>query len=493
VILLGLLVALVSVEASDDPCHGRIDARPGDPPEPGASGVYRLVGDDERRAGNVAAARIAYRQALRRDPSSTLARAALDELCSSTEPVDATAPPLAAPEAATAFDQAVGLMKRGQRREAERAFEAMRGAGADPPAALLEGICAYELGDYRQARALLEEARNDPRISGASLFFLGLVALHDGESELASALLTSATVSDPSVAGAAAGLIRLAHREGRLVASALAETGYDSNVELTPDGSLIGGNAGDGYGATVVGLFARPLGVVGPYLRASGQYRQQLRLASHDLGDLGGAIGLHTEYRTHTLAAEYGYDGLTLGGERYLSAHRLLGTARLAGGDATLSLTATYGARFESFLTAATRDYSGLHHHVEGIVDWQPGRGTVLGLGYHGELESADAPSFSFREHGPAAILRIGLGGAARLFVEGRFTLRHYDVVDPVWRVERSDRYLDGALTGELDVSDHWTVRLATTDRRAMSTISELRYVKLTVALGIVYTAGVLR
>jgi hypothetical protein len=452
--------------------------------DPDTAAVYRAVGDDERAAGHADAARIAYREALRRDGADAGARAGLAALC--VREAKAAPPPARPPDD---FDRGVALMERGDRAGAIAAFVAARAEGPDPAATLLEAICRYELGDSRRARPLLEEARATPKVAGTALFFLGLIALEEDESARAASLFTAAASADAGLAGTAAGLARLSHREGRVVVSALSEAGYDSNVELTPDGTAARGGAADGYGSAVAGLFARPSGTTGAYLRATAQYRKQLRIESYDLGQGGAALGLRAGRGGRYAAAEYAYDFLTLGGRSYLSAHRLLATGRTTRGR--FSLGATYAARFESFLTAATAQYSGLHHDVETEVGWQPAAAAAVGVGYHGGRDDTRDAALSYVEQGPVALLRLGLGGPARLVAEGRFTWRRYDAVDPDLGVERRDRYLDGALLGELDVADSWTVRATVTGRRALSDLSDFQYDKLVATLGVVYTLGV--
>ena len=477
------------VPAVADPCapipatgEGRSDRA--------AAALYRAVGDDEAAAGHVATATTAYRQALARDPGDRAARSALAALCrggrdSGHAPSDT---PPASPR--VDFEEAVQRMERGDRAGAIAAFEAIRDAGPDPAAALLEGICEFELGREQRARALLDQARGSPGTAGTALFFLALIALHDGESQLASSLLVSAAAHDDRIAGSASGLLRLAQRDGRLALSALAEVGFDSNVLLAPDGTATPGGTGDGYGAGVLGIFLRPLGPAGPYARVTAQYRKQLEVTSYDLGDVAGAIGLRAGPRGRSVAGEYAYDIMSLGGSAYLSAHRLMATGRIAPGS--WSVTGTYAARFESFLTSAASGFSGLRHDAQATVEHPIARALVLGVGYRlGQDQTQDAV-FRFLEHGPVAVLWWGLGGKLRLLAETRLTIRDYDVVDPDFGLARADRYLDGSAAAELDLSERWTMRVGATGRRAWSNVAELRYSKLTTGVGLAYTMGAL-
>lgn len=477
-----LLLAVVADPA--EPC-APVPAPPGDEgagagereaPDAETAAAYRAVGDEERRLGDLEAARTAYRAALRRDPGDAQSRAALEALCR------------AEPSPADPFDEATRLMERGDRAGAISIFEAIRTSGPDPSAALLEGICELELGHDGRARALLEEARSEPKVADVAAFFLGLLALEAGEPDRATAMLSRAAAAGGSLAESAADLIRVAGRDGKVVASALSEVGFDSNVELLPDGTTSRASSADGYGAALAGLLVRPLGTRGPYARVIGQYRKQARITSYDLGQLGVAIGARAGRADRSLAAEYAYDFLALGSSSYLSAHRLLATGRW--GSGRLSVTATYALRLESYLTDATMGYSGARHDAEAEGGWQLGHATNLALGYHLGRDGTRDPALRYLEHGPFALLRLGAGGPLRLFTEGRLTARGYDQVDPDLGLERSDRYLDAILTGEMDVAQRWTVRLGATARRALSNVPDLRYTKVTASVGVVYAIG---
>jgi tetratricopeptide (TPR) repeat protein len=480
-----LLLALVG-DAQADACSEL------PPPSPEATdhadaAVYRSVGDDERAAGHVEAATSAYREALRRDPSDAVARARLAELCRTS--ARALAPPQPpAPRAPAHFEEGLAHMKRGDRAAAIAAFEAARALGPDPGAALLEGICEYEEGSDVKAQPLLEQARTDPTLAGTALFFLGLIALRDNQERLASSLLDDAASSNPQLAAAAASLARIARREGRVVASVLAEAGYDSNVSLAPDEPTVRAGAGDGYATTVVGAFFRPLGIPGPYARLTGQYRKQFQIGAFDVGDATGALGYQLGRARRFAAAEYAYDFVSLGGGPYLSAHRLLATGRLSG--ESVAVAGAYAARLQSFLTDGTAPYSGLRHDADLALELLPSPVASIGIGYHFGADGTERSDLSYLEHGPAALLRLGTGREVRLLADARLTFRRYDAFDPDLGVERADRYFDGAVAWELDASDHWTVRVTATARRALSNVPDLQYTKLTAALGLVYTAG---
>jgi tetratricopeptide (TPR) repeat protein len=485
--------------------------RPSEPPRREDGAVYRRVGDLERRNGHLPAARIAYRQALRSDPTDRLARAGLLELCErapgdpggpsgpegregGADPAGSSGPPVAPRLAGddAELEAAVALMRRGESAQALRVLEDMRGAGAepDPALALLAGICAYELGDDALARRRLEEARAEPRIAATTTFFLGLVALREGDGPLATTLLAAAAAREDGLARLASPLIGMARREGRIVTSAMVELGYDSNVALAPDGSLLGGGAGDAHGDGLLALFLRPLAGRDAYLRFAAQYRKQQRLSSFDLGDVSGAAGVRHRAGAHAaLSAEYAYDWLALGGAPYLSAHRVLGAARSAHDG--WALGARYSARLASFSGATAGPYSGVRQDAQAVGEVNAGPAVSIGVGYRGAWDVTRSAALGHHEHGPTITLRCTLAEAYRLLAEASATWRRYPTIDPDLLVERADRYLDAGLGAEADLGERWTLRLAMTARRARSNVAELSYVKSTVALGLIYTAGV--
>ena len=484
-IVLGALFALATSSGSGDACFEAGAPPTGDTrPDPVVARIYRLVGDDEAAGGNAGPAKIAYREALRRNPGDAAARTRLARLCRAE--AEARSPAVASDR----FEGGLALMQRGDRAGAIAAFEAARALEPDPAAALLEGICEFELGHDRRAQPLLEEARTTAGIAGTALFFLGLVSLRDGESARASSLFASATSTDDRIAAHTATLGRLARRDGRVVLSAFTEAGFDSNVELAPDGTTTAVGSGDGHVAGLAGLFLRPFGSTAPYARLTAQYRKQLRIDSYDLGDLGGGLGVRIARGGQFLAAEYGYDFVTLGRASYLSAHRLLATGRLVRGP--FSILATAATRFEDFLMDATGGYSGLRHDLQAEADWQVAPALALGLGYHVGRDATSDAAFTYLEHGPLAMLRWAPRGSARLLAEARFTARNYDVVDPDLGARRAEQYLDGSAAGEADLSDRWTVRVVAMARRALSNLAEFQYTKVSVSAGLVYTVGLL-
>ncbi len=471
----GAIIA-VALAAGSDPCA---PVAPEGALDPAAAAEYRAVGDAERDAGSRETAAAAYRAALARDPSNAAARAALAALCEE-ERRDG------------AFRRGLRLMTQGDRSGAIAAFEQTQAGAPDLSSALLEGICLYEEGEDGRARALLEKAEQDPEHREAARFFLGLVAMREGRNDRAVELLQASAV-DRRLAPLATDLSRLARREGRLVLSILLETGYDSNVDLTPDATRGVLGAGDGSaGATALARY-EPFGDTGPFLRAAAHWRDELTYDAFDIRGLTGAAGWQGGRGGKFWLAEYAYDYRDLGGKPFLSASRLLGSTRAAvGPSATAGVT--YFARWERFIPSVDADYSGLRHFAEADFSWPlaDGRSTAT-VAWHGGLDSTRDRSLSWRETGPRVSLRLALSRDVRLGVDSAFTwrdYRDYGGYDPL-HAERSDRYLDLAGILERELGDRWTLRLSLAARKAFSNDAFFEYTKIVPMLGIVYTAGV--
>lgn len=467
-----LLLALAA-RAGADPCA---PPEPAGRPDPDAAEAYRAVGDSERAAGARDTAVQAYREALRRDPSNARALAAFRALCL---PAEASDP----------FREGLRLMEAGEWREAAARFVESRAAGPDPSAALLEGICRQELGEDEAARRLLREAERDPTHRASARFFLGLAALRAGEGSQAASLFESAA-TNPGLQLAAVDLARLASQEGRLILSLLAEAGYDSNVDLTPDRDSNPSMSGDGVGALTALVLARPFGPSGAFARGDFTYRDQARFNLYDLVGGGGAVGWDSGGWGDFLHLEYGYDYRELGGAPYLSAHRLLGGGGLTWGR--FSLAATYLARFESFLPAASEPYSGLRQQLEAAVAWQLGTASSFSMAFRLGRDDARRQVYSWNELGPRAELRLRLARDARLIVWAMAVWRDYQARDPVLGVIRSDAYLDGMALGEVDLGLRWTLRLSLFARKAFSNVPDFAYTRIAPVLGLAYTVGLL-
>ena len=481
--MIGALLLAVITTLGSDPCSNATGAQNENEtgPDRETAQLYLAVGDEARDENDFEAARVAYRQALRRGDPSAAAR--LADVCRVAVGGESRA------AAVDHFAEGLALMRSGDRARAIAAFEQVRAAREDPAAALLEGVCEYELGHDDRARPLLEIAQKRANTAATASFFLGLVALRQGDDDRATFLLDAAAAQDDRLKSPAATLLKVARRDGRLIFSALTEIGFDSNVELLPDGSQTTGGSADGSALVASELVLRLFGLSGPYARIAGQYREQFVVSSYDLGDVLGAAGARWERGPQQLGAEYSYDFMTLGGSAYLSAHRLAAYGR--GWRGNIGLAATYSARFESFLEDTTSVYSGLHHDAEAQALWRACRPLTLAVGYHVGLDGTyHNPELSYFEQGPLLAIQLDGPGTVRFVGEGRFTARTYDAVDPDLEIRRSDQYVDGLFATEIELGRSWTARLTATARRALSNVADFRYTKVTTSIGLVYAIG---
>ncbi len=475
--LLGLLLA------ATDPCAPvALAARP----DPEAAALYRKTGDEERAASGVETATVAYRAAAALDPGDAASRHALQALC------------VQAGTRADPFQDGLRQMEAGEWRAAAASFGQARRSSGDPSAALLEGICDYQLGDDVAAEPPLRLAEARPEHRDLARFYLGLVALRAGAAQRASALFAQAS-ANPALGALAADLSRLARQDSRLVLTFLAETGYDSNVTLAPGGAttpvggtggMMGGGTMNGaglYGFGAAALF-RPSGPSGPYLRGNGFLRQQLQLRAYDVGGVEAAAGWQLERGDSGLLAEYAYAFRTFGGAPYLSAHRLSGAGWLTAGGLTWS--ARYAGQLEDYRASTLGGFSGVLHHAELRAALPVGTGGWVAVAYGGSRDEAKLGITSYTEHGPRLDLRLLLSARLRLGAAVGVTFRAYDAYDSVISVTRSDRYLDGSVLAEYEVAPGWTARCSLDGRKAFSNAAAFEYYKLVPMIGIAWQLG---
>lgn len=448
---------------------------PAGAPDPAAGEAYRKVGDDERAAGAVETATIAYREALARDPGDAAARAALEALCQ-------------ARDVETPFQRGMARLDAGDLRGAVDAFREARARGPDASASLVEGVALYELGDDAEARARFAEAREDPAHREAADLYLGLVALREGEGAEAARRLDGAAAS-PEYAFIAAGLRPLAGRTGRLVLALAADTSWDSNAQLAPTGTPVG-TSSDGAGGLSASALLRPLGESGPYLRAAGALHQQLRFGDLDQAGLSGALGWQLGRGARALLAEYAYEDRTLGGAQFLGAHRLLAAGFVPAGP--LTLAASYLVRFESYQGAIYQPFSGTLQRAEVSLAAPLGRAARALVAYRLARGAAEVAELSFVEHGPRVELRLEAAPRLRVELQAGVDWRPYDAFDAALGVTRSDTSLDGAAGVEWDLADRVVLRASLEARRSWSSAPGLNYVRVVPALGIVFVTGLL-
>jgi Tfp pilus assembly protein PilF len=467
-VILPLLLAFAA-QAAPDACA----PVPAGAYDPEAAAAYEAVGAEERAAGREDSAIAALRAALERDPSREAARATLAELCDGRRREDAFALGL---ERVRAGDCAGALPALDDARR-----------GGDAGAALLAGVCRYQLGDDDAAAEALREALDSEETRASAELYLGLLALRDGRGAEASPHFRSAT-ADPALAPMARVLASEALREGTIVLSVLGEIGWDSNVDVAPEDEIAPSGSGDALAGGTALLTVSPWLERGPYLRGVATTQQQARRNEFDLVGAGATVGLPVGTRARRLLLELGYDVRRMAGEPYLSAPRLLAEGRAALGRGFTG-EAAYALRDETFHPEAARDDSGVRHAVELEVS-RAVRKVHLSGGWQATWDGARKDWRAFTEHGPLLGLTAPLSLRARAVLEVAYAWRTYHAEDPELEVRRSDTYLDAAARLELDFADRWTAHVSVAGRRAFSNVPDLRYARLVPTTGISYTAG---
>jgi tetratricopeptide (TPR) repeat protein len=462
-------VVLALVLGGFDPCA---PVQPAAQPNAAAARAYRDVGASELAAGSIETAVSAYRDALANDASDGASREALRRICE--------APPVRDP-----FREGIRRMDAGEYRAAAEAFRQVRGGDAEPSAALLEGICRFEVGEDEGARLLFEEAAAYPPHRDEARLYLGLIALRAGAAVEAGALFESAA-ENRALERVASDLARLARRDGRLVLSFLAESGWDSNVTLAPNGTPGGPPEADGLYALSGAALFRPQGTQGPYLRLGGFLQDRMQLGAYDFDGFDAAGGWQLGRGERGLVAEYDYAARRFGGASYLSAHRLLGSGWMRAGRALLG--ASYLARFESYAPAWSR-FSGTLQRAEVRASVLATPEVRLGLAYGVGRDAANDAVLAWFEQGPRAELRIAVGHAL-LGADVSVMWRAYDAYDAALSARRADTYLDAAAFAEWDLNGRLSLRFALVGRRALSNVPAFAYDKLLPTIGIGYTLG---
>ena len=465
---------LLAVAGAIDPCA---PVEPAQRRDTTAAEAYLEVAEKEQREGALDTAAAAYRSASRADPQNAKAHAGLLALCRHAAE-------------GNPFGEALRRMESGDRRGAIALFGRIRAAGPNPASALLQGICHYELQEDEEAVPLFREAERDPSLAPSAQLFLGLISLRQGGGEAAERSFEAAAARDPALAPTATSLLRLARREGRVVFSLVAGPSGDSNVDLAPDGSPTAGGSADSAGTVAAGLLLRPSGESGPFVSASGTYRKLARFTQFDLGVVEAGAGWQLGHEPRHVLVGYAYDFMALGGDGYLSAHRLQAEGRWT--FQQLSLAASYAARFESFLTGAAAPYSGIRQLGELSGEWRFGGGSAFGLAYALTRDRTDDATLKYLEHGPRAFARFATTPRLRFVFDAGLMRRQYDNLDPALAATRGDTYLDGGAAAELDLADRWTGRFWLTARRAFSNVRDFAYTELSAGLTLTLVTGLL-
>lgn len=468
------LAAILTVaSAAVDPCA---PVTPDPSPSRDAAATYRSVGEEERSAGNLDAAAVAYRRAVALDPTDEASRAALAGICGAAR----------SPSPSDAFAQGIALMQAGDYRAAAAVFDQLLARAPDASIALLAGVCHYQLGDESRSAELLRLAEADPEHAAVARYYLGLLAIADGRYGEASDLLDQAALG-PDVAVLGRDLARYAWRNQRLVVSATTDVGWDSNATLAPGGTPLA-SASDGAFDLGASATYRPGGDRGPYLRVLGLMREQFQV--HSLDMLGASAGAGWQFGRlgNALVLGYDYDFRTLGGAPYLSANRLGASGWVTVGPAVL--TASYFARFEAYLPVAFEPFDGIVQHAELKASFGVARTAWLTVGYGLTADSVRFDYLSWLEHGPRAVLRWLVAPRWRLVFEAGAAFRSYDAVSPALGVTRQDVYVDGGFVAEYYPNRQWTIWASLNAQRVISNVPQFDYPRIAPTLGVSFASG---
>lgn len=459
-----LLMLLLSAADRCDPGPAR------DPADPAAAEVYLAVGEEELARGAWEAARIAFGEARRADPENAKARAAWLSVC--------RGPP------EDGFTAGLRQMRAGDCAAAIQSFAAARAVAPDPAAALLQGICHYELREDRLARAALQEAHGEPELRAQAQLYLGLLAAREGHAREAGALLEPLTGSnDPALSTAAYEALRRANEDARLLVTGALQVEADSNPYIVPDRI---GRFADEAGAATLGLVFRPLGASGPYARAHGLYRNQLATDVFDTFALGAGAGWQLLGPTHRLFAEGGVDRMTLGNSPYLLAWR--GELGAGWSASQYSLLGSYQFRSEEVSLAGLEGYSGVTHAA--VLWGQRAAGNaVWSLGYSVYRSDTVDPVLEHVEHGPRVQLRLRAWDRGRLRFEGAWLWRPYDHFDPLLGTRRDDTLLDLVGSLEISVNQAMELRFDVRMQRSQSTVDSFDYTRVLGGVALSFTA----
>lgn len=451
-------------------------ADPCEPPEPGVdepatAAAYVEVAEAELAAGARGSAAAAFREALRRDPSSARALAGLAAACE--EPGDDVVARAAALARAGDVDGALDTLAGARR---------LRSDGA---AALLEGALRLRSGSHERARAALERALLDPATVDAARLLLAVVARRAGDGERARAFLERAAASsDRRVGVAAARLLGSSRRDGRAALAAYVGSSWDSNALLAPD--LAGmplEDTADAAATAAVTLQIRPFGASGPFATGGAEHRRHRRLAEFDLAGWFAGGGLRFSSPRGSAAAEYRRRVLGMGGAAYSSAHagrielRLVPWRRLL-----LSLSADLEET--RYVPEYARGFGGTRAGGELRAAWV-GAHAWGAVAWRGAIHAARDPAFSHVEHGPAIDAGLAPTRRLRLSVEGVAAIRRSDTGSA-----RDEVALEATLAGEVTIAAGLAARGALGARRTFAELPELTRRKGVASLGLVWEAA---
>jgi len=393
----------------------------------------------------------------------------------------------AAPE--DRFTLAVSRMDAGETGAAADLFEQIYDADRDAAAALLGGICRYELGQPDAARRLLTAATADPTHRHSADFFLGLLALDGGRREDAFRLFSEARdAPNAELSRSAADLARLAAREGRVSVQGALEGRYDSNLNLAlaPDGRSLAPAVADAGAVAAGDLLVRPFGESGPFAGASARLSRQLTQSGFDSGGAGARAGFQLGPDRLHASATYRISYELLGPSPFLFEQEGRASGRAVLGR--LTLRGHYRYAWQSYLLPAVSGYSGPLQEALAGAEWRVTPVLSLELSYLLDRRAASDPALAVVEHGPGPGLRLRLGDDVELKLDGFSSWRHYDADAP----GQLDWAFGGNAMLSVELGDHLTLRASLTATRVLSADAVRAYSAVSGGLGLAYAAALL-
>ena len=471
--MIGTLVAFILVGAELAPCDPlEVPALP----KPAEAGVYARVAEAELNAGREDTAVLAFRRAVELDPNHAVAKESWQRLCEKRAE-------------GNEYDAALAMVNRRECTAALPRLSAIRSDTWRRPAALLAGICQYELNDDDAAERNLKLAAEDPALSRSARLFMVTLLRRKGDAAAAKRwLLLAQQDRSPSSPDALARLSRLLAGEGRLILDGSVGLTYDSNVNQTPIGSSAGAGQ-DGSAQGRASITARPLGTSGPFAFVSGDLTQQLTIQDLSLYGAQGGAGWLWWRGLQQVGLQYSYDYSWLGGPGYLSDHRLSAWAMWP--VASFVLSAGYDVRFERYLPTVFTPYSGNRHTLSLGAAWTSGSWWV-GLGYRGVVDVTADPTLSYSEHGPTVDLVVQPTLAWRVFFSGSVGFRPYFEFDESLGLQRSDFVWNVRGGGIYALTDTLSLVASVTARGDRSNVASLSYVEIITTASLVFHMGLL-
>jgi hypothetical protein len=183
--------------------------------------------------------------------------------------------------------------------------------------------------------------------------------------------------------------------------------------------------------------------------------------------------------------AEYEYRRRALGGDDYLSTHRLYAFVQKAFGRALLD--GSYGVEHRGYQQQTADGFSGWWQQGTLEGGYQGGSLALL-LGYALARDAAEDAALASVEHGPLLEVRLHPDADWRVDAALGLSFRGFDAENPD---ARSDTRWSAGATAALDLGLHWTALLALRAERNESSVDAFRYSALSATLGVQFTLGV--